>query len=249
MTIDALSGIRGILFDLDGTLLNVEMNAFVFNYVEGLSHCFDDLASHRDFSRAVLDSAFEMLRSDDEAMTNEEFFLDRMFRRLGIPPLLFRDRLEVYFRSGLQALAPLVRPFPLARRILRLCFENNLKVIIATNPVFPRPVVDARMHWGRLNDFPFHLITSYENCRFCKPHPRYFQDILLSQGLEPEESLMVGNDSEFDLPACQAGIPTFLLEDRCNLGLTGRPHRPDFQGGHADLLMLVEDIVRKRRNR
>jgi FMN phosphatase YigB (HAD superfamily) len=249
MTIDALSDIRGILFDLDGTLLNVEMNTFVFNYVEGLSHCFSDLANHRDFARAVIDSAFEMLRSDDEERTNEDFFLDRMFRRLGIPPLLFQKRLEVYIRDGLQSLAPLVRPFPLSRRILRLCFESDLKVILATNPVFPRPVVDARLHWGKLNDFPFHLVTSYENCRFCKPHPRYFQDILVSQGLKPGESLMVGNDSKYDLPAGRTGIPTFLLDDHSDRGRMRRQHQPDFQGCHEDLLKLVEDIARKRRNR
>jgi FMN phosphatase YigB (HAD superfamily) len=247
LNIDMLSDVRGILFDLDGTLLNVEMNAFVFSYVEGLSRFFTDLANHRDFVSAVLGSAFEMLNSDDGSRTNEKFFLDRMSQRLGIPPLLFKDRLEDFYRDGLPSLAPLVRPFPLARRILRHCFEDDLKVIIATNPVFPRPVVDARIQWGKLDNFPFDLVTSYENCRFCKPNPRYFQDILYSQGLHPGESLMVGNDSDFDLPAGQAGIATFLLNDCLGRGTNVR--KADFRGNHEDLLQLVKEIVRIRRNR
>jgi FMN phosphatase YigB (HAD superfamily) len=245
MDLMELSEVRGILFDLDGTLLNVEMNAFVFGYVESLSRSFTDLVNHRDFAKALLGSAFEMLHSDDGSQTNEVFFLDKMSRRLDIAPGLFKDRLEGFYRDGLHELAPLVRPFPISRRILRHCFDHDLIVVIATNPVFPRQVIDARINWGCLEGFPFHLVTSYENSRFCKPHRQFFQDILDSQGLRPEESLMVGNDAEFDLPARQAGIPTFLL-DTCPPGPKSQSRRADFRGSHQDLLQLLEHITRNR---
>jgi FMN phosphatase YigB (HAD superfamily) len=242
-----LSPIRAILFDLDGTLLNVEMNAYIFGYAEGLSRCFADLTDRCTFAHALTASAFDLLHSNDESQTNEEFFLDRMTQRLAISPDLFKARLEFYYHDGLQRLAPLVRPFPLSRPILDHCFAGGLQVIIATNPVFPRPVVDARLNWGLLKDFPFHLVTSYENCRFCKPHPGFFRDILNARQLLPEETLMVGNDAEYDLPASNAGIPTFLLDasptSRSSCGI-----RPDFHGNHQDLLQLVQRITQNRRN-
>jgi FMN phosphatase YigB (HAD superfamily) len=247
MNLRDLQSVRAILFDLDGTLLNVEMNAYIFGYAEGLARCFADLTNRCTFANALMKSAFDLLNSDDETRTNEEFFLGRLSQRLGISPDIIKTRLEAYYYDGLQLLAPLVRPFPLVRRILGHCFANDLEVVIATNPVFPRPVVDARIDWGRLSDFPFHMVTSYENCRFCKPHPRFFRDILNARRLQPNEALMVGNDAEYDLPARNAGIPTFLL-DSC----PGSQHcsgvRPDFRGSHEDLLQLLRRITESSRN-
>ncbi len=242
-----LKTVRAILFDLDGTLLNIEMNAYILGYAEGLARCFADLTNRCTFANALMTSAFDLLNSDDDSQTNEEFFLGRMSQRLGISPDIFKARLEIYYYDGLQHLAPLVRPFPLSRRILGHCFDNNLQVVIATNPVFPRPVVDARLDWGRLGGFPFHMVTSYENCRFCKPHPGFFRDILNARGLQPDEALMVGNDAEYDLPARNAGIPTFLL-DTCPGSLRPPGMQPDFRGNHQDLLQLIRRITRNRRN-
>jgi FMN phosphatase YigB (HAD superfamily) len=236
-----LKTVRAILFDLDGTLLNVEMNAYIFGYAEELGRCFADLTNRCTFANALMKSAFDLLDSDDESQTNEEFFLDRMSQRLDISPDIFRARLQIFYSDGLQQLAPLVRPFPLSRRILRHCFDNDFQVVIATNPVFPRPVVDARLDWGRLSGFPFHMVTSYENSRFCKPHPRFFRDILDAFGLQPNEALMVGNDAEYDLPARDIGIPTFLLET-CPDSQRDSAMRPDFRGSHQDLLELLRRI-------
>lgn len=241
---EQLAQIKNILFDLDGTLLNIEMNTFVANYVAGLANCFVDLTNRRDFTVAVLHSAFDMLRSNDESQTNEEYFLSLISLRLNIGPALFKTRLEEFYSNGLQCLAPMVQAFPLSRRILQHCFDHDLRVIIATNPLFPRPVIEARLKWADLNEFPFHLVTSYENCRFCKPHPRFFQDILLSQNLKPEESLMVGNDPQFDLAAAEAGIATFLLDPLSSH--VDKTFHADFSGCHQDLLHLIESITENR---
>lgn len=247
MNCPPLPPIQAILFDLDGTLLNIEMDAYISGYVRELARHFSDLANRCRFADTVVTSAFDLLNADQGEQTMEELFLALLEERLGIGAQLFRDRLRQFCDDGLQHLAPLVRPFPLARRILQHCFDHGLQVIIATNPVFPRPVVEARLKWGRLDDFPFELITSYENCRFCKPHRQYFEDILKTQGLEPHQAIMVGNDTEYDLPAQQAGLTTFLL-DTCLIDRHNRSAHADFQGSHRDLLELVHCITENRRN-
>ena len=113
--------------------------------------------------------------------------------------------------------------------------------------ITPRPVVEARLKWGQLDDFPFDLVTSYENCRFCKPHRQYFGDILHSLGLDPQQAIMVGIDTEYDLPAQQAGLATFLL-DTCLIDHHNRSAHADFFGSHHDLLELVRCIAANRRN-
>ncbi|MCD8004324.1 MAG: HAD hydrolase-like protein, partial [Oscillospiraceae bacterium] len=84
-------------------------------------------------------------------------------------------------------------------------------LILATNPIFPAPAVEHRIHWAGLEPGDFQMYTSYESSRHCKPNPAYYQDILEQQGLKPEQCLMVGNDVEEDMVAASLGLEVFLL--------------------------------------
>lgn len=72
-------------------------------------------------------------------------------------------------------------------------------------------------------DFEFY--TTYENSRYCKPNPAYFQEILTHANVHPEECLMVGNDTAEDLAAATLGIQAFLLTDRL-------PDQPELHRHH-----------------
>lgn len=233
-----LERIKAVFFDLDGTLVQVSMRDFIPSYVRSLSSHFADLADRRIFRDTFLAATHALLASDDGDTTNEELFLASVERHLGIGAALFKERLGLFCEDGLADLAPLVRALPLARTILARCFDRGLTVVIATNPVFPRPVVEARLLWGKIHDYPYHLVTTYENTRYCKPHPNYFRDLLDHLGLGPDQCLMVGNDTEHDLAARQVGIPTFLV-DTWLVDRHGAPFETDFRGGHMDLCRLA----------
>ena len=53
--------------------------------------------------------------------------------------------------------------------------------------------------------------TTYENSRFCKPNPAYYEEILEKIGCRAEECAMVGNDVDEDMVAGKLGMKTFLL--------------------------------------
>lgn len=235
-----LGRLQGGFFDLDGTLLQVDMQRFIPDYVEGLARVCADLAERHRFSEVVLKATWGLLQNDRGEYSNQQLFHSVIERHLAISPDLFNQRLQRYCLEQLPALAPLITPHPLVPRILRGCFERGLKVVIATNPVFPRSLIEARLVWGEMAGFAFDLITSYENSRYCKPHPGYFEDILQTLDLAPEHCLMVGNDTQHDLAAQQTGMATFLLDtwkvDR------GGGFKPDFQGGHAELCTLLESL-------
>jgi len=241
MTVDGLEKVRAVLFDLDGTLLQVEMNAFIPAYIDKLAVHFADVAERRAFTRVVRAATFALIRSDDGETTNEELFYATVERHLGVDGGLFGQRLQRFYADGMADLEGLIRPLPLARDILARCLERGLKVVIATNPVFPRPVVEARLRWGGLADFPFELVTTFENSRYCKPNPRYFHDVLDHLGLTPEEVVMVGNDTEHDLGGSAAGIATFLVDTWLVDRLEGG-YRADFRGGHLELFRFVERL-------
>lgn len=235
---ERLGKIRGILFDLDGTLLQIEMKTFIPAYVGALAACFADVTERRKFSDTVLATTFALLQPRESGPTNETLFLMALERQLGIAPPLFAERLRRFSGDGLHDLAPHVRPLPMARRILQRCFDRGLKVALATNPVFPRLVTEARLRWGNLHDFPFAHVSSFENSRHCKPDPGYFRDLLADLDLAPEECLMVGNDTEHDLAAARAGILTFLVDTWLVDRLDGA-FAADFRGGHPDLFRFA----------
>lgn len=57
--------------------------------------------------------------------------------------------------------------------------------------------------------------NSYENSHFCKPNPRYYQEILDRLDCRPDEAIMIGDDWENDIePAARAGLRTYWIEDR-----------------------------------
>ena len=236
--------VQAVFFDLDGTLLQVEMKSFIPTYVRTLAESFSEFAPPERFATIVGAAAYALLKKDDEGTTNQQLFLRALNYHLDIPTDLFDSRLAHFCDHGLPRLAPLIRPLPLARRILGRAFDQGLKVVLATNPVFPRPVVDARLAWGEIADFPFDLISSYENSRFCKPNPRYFSDLLDHFGLAPDQCLMVGNDTEHDLAAGALGIPTFLV-DTWMIDRTGGDYRADYRGSHLDLFRFLGTLDRQ----
>jgi FMN phosphatase YigB (HAD superfamily) len=85
-------------------------------------------------------------------------------------------------------------------------------VVIATQPVFPLVAIRQRMDWARVGDFPYQLITSYENMHSCKPMTEYYLEIASIIGCPPNECVMVGNDPAQDIsPAQDAGMATYLV--------------------------------------
>lgn len=235
------AGIRAVLFDLDGTLVDVEMPRFIPAYVAALGRQFLDRAPLARFAQVALQTVHALVHVEDGGCSNEERFLASLERHLGISPEMYRERLAAFCQDGLTELAPMVEPVPESRSLIDACLERGLPVVIATNPVFARPVIDARLEWGGIADYDFEFVTTLENSRFCKPSPRYFLDLAARLGVAPSECLMVGNDTGHDLAATLIGMPTFLVDtwpvER------EESFEPDYRGGHGELLRFLEENI------
>ena len=103
---------------------------------------------------------------------------------------------------------------PLATKAVKIAGQNGRKVVLATNPVFPKNAQETRLSWIGLSADDFELITDYESDRFTKPNPQYYLSICDCIGIAPEECLMVGNDvCEDMMGASKAGLSCFLVTD------------------------------------
>ncbi len=105
--------------------------------------------------------------------------------------------------------------WPAAVELVRTAFAKRLQVVIATNPMFPRTAVETRLEWAGVpaSDFPYTLITTYENMHAVKPHQAYYQEILDKVGCKAENALMVGDDWQRDIePAAALGLFTYWIQ-------------------------------------
>jgi FMN phosphatase YigB (HAD superfamily) len=234
------SSFDAILFDLDGTLLRVQMSEFIPRYIEGLASYCRTHVKPKKFER-VMQAAIRALIRDhgDGVRTNEERVYSLLQHQLAIPEAVLRDCFQRFAEEQLESLQDLVRPIPLARKILTECQRQGVTLVLATNPVFPEFMIQARLRWGQLDDIPFQHLTSFENSRYCKPQSGYFREIADKLQLEPSRCLMVGNDTQQDLSAAAVGMKTFLV-DTWVVEREGSQWPCEHRGDHSDLQRFLQ---------
>ncbi len=112
----------------------------------------------------------------------------------------------------------------------------EVKVVLATNPVYPFIAVEKRMQWGEISQKHFDLITHAENSSFCKLNSKYWFEILGKINGDTSASLVIGNDGLRDMGAKKYGFKTFLIEDALeNEDQISSETQPDFKGTLQDL--------------
>jgi HAD superfamily hydrolase (TIGR01549 family) len=229
--------LRAVLFDLDGTLLGNDIRSFLKPYFGLLTASLQDLAPAETIVQEVLAATQAVITHSDPEVTNQQAFLDRFLPAIGLNREQAMPRFDSFYEVEFRKLRPLTRRLPEARAAVELAFARGYKVVIATNPVFPRNAIEQRLDWAGVGDLPYDLVTTYENMHSCKPHPAYFREIAERLGCDPSECLMVGNEPD-DMAAAAVGMSTFLVTDG---SLGGGPLPPaDNRGTLTDLLQIIE---------
>ncbi|MGB4018403.1 MAG: HAD family hydrolase [Syntrophomonadaceae bacterium] len=230
---------KAVLFDLDGTLLDIDMEYFIPQYFRKM------VIMARDAGYSIADQLVEkvwqatdvMIANRDARLLNEEVFAEHFYRNWPIPREEFEPFFERFYAEGFPQLQIHSRPFAGIPEMMQQVFDRGLKVVVATNAVFPMIALQQRLDWAGVGHFDYELITSYEVMHFCKPHPEYYQEIAATIGVKPEECLMVGNDIGEDLPAGTIGMKTFLVENM--LIDKGQDLTPDWRGYLPDLYEFI----------
>ncbi len=208
--------LKAILFDLDGTLLDNPMHEFVPAYLELLAAFVADRLPPDRFVRELLAATAAMNANDGSGPTNEEVFAAAFYPALGLEREAFQPVWERFYDEEFPKLRRLTRTRAEARLLVTWAFELGLDVVIATNPLFPRPAIEQRIAWAGVSveEFPYALVTTCENMHATKDHPAYYAEILHRLGRSPQECLMVGDDWGWDIrPTVELGMNAFWVVD------------------------------------
>ncbi len=226
--------ITTLLFDLDGTLLPMNMDYFVAQYMQKLASRFLPILEPKQFIACLWQATNAMITNTEPGCDNETAFWDCFTRLVPQPRTDLESLFDDFYSTEFKNLAYSTQPSPLAPQILDLAKQQGLKLVLATNPIFPAIATWERMRWAGIEDHTWELVTTYENSRFCKPNLNYYRDILDHLHLTPGECLMIGNDMQDDMVAAELGLATGLILD----GLIDRgspQYTPAFKGRLSDL--------------
>ncbi|MGE5397612.1 MAG: HAD family hydrolase [Chitinophagales bacterium] len=232
---------KAILFDLDGTLLDIDMDYFLQEYFREMVHTARERGIEaKELPVRVWKASDAMIGNKDPLLTNQQVFEQDFFAAADHETEIYVPLFDEFYQQRFDRLQKFVDIYPLAQAIVKRAFELGGKVAIATNPVFPRLAIDKRLNWAGVGDYPYHLVTTYEDMHFTKPHTEYYQEVADRLGVKPAECLMVGNDAAEDLTAAQLGMKTFLVKDRL---LNGHLDvKPDWEGSLEDLLEFLSGL-------
>ena len=205
--------IKTILYDLDGTLLPMDMEVFTNTYFGYLVKKMIPYGYEKDALIKAIWGGTKMMVKNDGSKTNEEAFWD-YFCNDGNAKLEDKEIFNEYYEVEFDQVKASVGFNEKVPALIEKVKDLGLRQVLATNPIFPAVATKKRVSWAGLSTDSFEYFTTYENSHFCKPNPKYYEELLKKVGADPKECLMIGNDVEEDMVAASSlGMKVFLVTD------------------------------------
>ena len=229
-----------ILFDLDGTLLPMDVEEFTKKYFSLIAKTMNQ--NQRDgkmILNAILKATGSMVKNDGSC-TNEQVFWKSFTASTHIPQEEIEPEFNDFYEQVFDRIDSGERS-PYMIKAVQLLKEKGYQLYLTTNPLFPDIATRKRIRWAGLDPNDFKLITTYENSSFCKPNPAYYEEVLLKNHLLKENCIMVGNDVKEDGIIETLGIPLYLVEDYI-LNTDHLPISCQWKGRSSDFLEFVKQL-------
>ena len=249
MEIKGLSGLPAneidtLLFDLDGTIIDISKKAEILFYVRAFQrfkNYFNPISFYFSFWKSM-----RHIRANNTERSNYDLFIEKMAQFGRTTPQVIDSLASEMVEKDFPSLGDFFKPVLGAREAIVLANELGYGLVLATNPVFPRKTVLYRMEWAGLMPDDFLFITSSEDMNRCKPSVEFYERLLTRLDRKPEQCLMIGNNPADDLPAHDIGIRTFLVETPLSKKIVRKSitdQRLDARGTYPDLINWMKERV------
>lgn len=231
--------IKAILFDLDGTLLPMDLKTFQMTSGGRFIEKMTEYGYDPNLLGKTQWDAIMAMSANDGSRTNEEAYFGKMIEIYGEPirkdfPLFYE-----YYENEFDNVKEVCGFNPEAGPAVKKLKDMGYRLVMATNAWFPKSAIEARLRWAGVDSGLFEFMTLMDNSHYCKPKLEYYEEILRRLELPAEECLMVGNDVQEDMVAAKLGIHVFLMTDhlinRDGTDVSGLP-----QGGFEELKEHLE---------
>lgn len=232
--------IKTIIFDLDGTLINLKNDLFIKLYVEGIAKSYQKIRDFELVKKTVETSFSYMVKTVDKRLNLVKFY-DKFNEILDLDGSQNQELEDYFLLNYYPSVKVAISKNENMIKALKVLKEKGYQIILATNPVFPRKATYQRIAWGGLDVEDFDYITLGDSFYSCKPQPRFYQELLEKLNLKPEECLMVGNDMLEDMVAATMKMKTYLITDDI-LNRDSVNFEPDHSSDSAKFLEYVNGL-------
>jgi FMN phosphatase YigB (HAD superfamily) len=236
--------VKHLLVDLDGTLLGNQSLPLQLEFVGRTLAALKKYIGLKKAAALLFDVHREFGRPS-KISTNDVRVVELISRRLN----LTLEETRHLIREGLSVIFPSLKrhfyPIPGSKEFLEWA-KDHYDLTLATNPVWPREIVEMRVKWAGIDPSLFGIITRASTMHAVKPHPEYYREILEQQKLSANDCLLIGDDVKMDLPATEVGIRVFIVDSKKgaekNLTLlkTSKDAAPAWRGNYSELKTLLE---------
>lgn len=229
-----------VLFDLDGTLLPINGEAFEAIYFKGLSSYFLDKYEPKEFIKLIW-TATKAMVLDTSSKTNEEAFMDALQALVNEDITWMQERFNQFYLNEFDQIKIAVTPNPSIQKAVKLLKEKGYRLIIATNPMFPKIAIDKRIEWTGCDRNDFEYVTSFEKNHYCKPQLKFYEEVLSDLNLDASQCLMVGNDINEDMIVSKINMSTYLITNHV-IQDTIIPDSVNYSGNYDDFYQFVKSL-------
>ena len=235
--------LKAVLFDLDGTLLPMDQAIFMKDYFGRLMGRLAPLGYTPEVFLAAMKAGIAAMTVNDGSRTNEQAYWDAYSASSGRDLGEEIPVLDDFYEKEFDRVAAVCGCNPKAAELVHGLKAKGIRVILATNPLFPRIATQKRIRWAGLAPEDFEFYTTFEDIGYCKPNPDYYREVLRRAGLDAADCLMVGNDVAEDMMAgAKVGLRGFLLTDCLintpNADVNAYPH-----GSFEELNAYIEELL------
>lgn len=246
--------LHAVFLDLDNTMVLFDERSYFRQYFAKITPEFSDLFTPGEFEERYLRAALS-LKGNTGAVSNRDFFLENFCNGDACQGKAIWRRFMTFYGDGHSRIRVDASVPDGLNGVLDALRRSGLKLVIASNPVFPAAAQKGRLAWGDIDPGQFDFFTEIENMTFVKPRIGYYRQICQKIGEPPEACLMVGNDLQNDMVAKRAGLKTYLTRevarfDATSLSLTDDERNqlpeiptPDFAGPFAGVTRAVEKLM------
>ena len=245
--------LKAVFIDLDNTIALYDELVFFDRFFQLLYKRFDDLFAFEDFQNRVIVATLSLTGNNGEK-TNRDCFLENVVAGHEMGQEEFWQRSMEFYENDFDQARPEVKKPENLYTVLKELEQIGLRLVVASNPIYPRIAIEKRLVWVGVDPNDFELITHMENMNFVKPAPGYYQQICNMLGVLPENCLMIGNDPQNDMTAAGLNIRTFLTTDggTTDYGSLSSKNdqqeqnstnlKPDFIGPLANVIEVVRKL-------
>jgi len=234
--------INTILFDLDGTILPMDIDKFMYTYFNEMGVMFKDLIPQDKLIKYIMECTELMVKNIDN-VSNKEVFVGRFEQLIGGDINDYLNRFDEFYDTLFQNVQTATGRNELIIKSVLLLKEKGYQIVLATNPLFPMKANHHRIRWAGLSPEDFSYISCYETNKYCKPNIEYYQEVLDEIDKSPKECMMVGNDAVEDMAAGKLGLKTYLISEHM-INKNNIEVVADYIGDYNEFYNFVKSLIK-----